>query len=65
MEKHDVASRFSVAIRDLRAVDPSFRNLPTITVRDQAIIVNLEASRTSESARPIIHPTSTFVLACI
>jgi magnesium transporter len=45
VEKNDIASKLKIPQRDIRNVDSSFRNLPTIAVRPNAIIINLELAR--------------------
>lgn len=42
LEKQEIARRFGLAYRDLRALDSVLRNMPSILARPRAIIANLE-----------------------
>jgi len=42
IEKGEVLNAFKIHMRDLRTLDPSFRVLPAMLMREHAIIINFE-----------------------
>lgn len=45
LKKQEIANRFGLAYRDLRALDTVLRNMPSILARQKAILVNLELTK--------------------